>query len=141
MIEMFKIKKDVNINEILTRITLITYILNALGKCVLNSLGKSFSNAKKVQCLPRSKQGPKVTAIQEAQDLRVLSFDDLLGIPTTHELTLFEDGKNDVIASMKNLTLKAKKYKEISSGDKDSDDKEDPFALTTKGLESLMKMK
>ena len=48
--EMFKTKKDDNINEMFTRFTLITKSLN--------SLGKNFTNAEKVQkvlrCLPRS---------------------------------------------------------------------------------------
>ena len=135
--EMFKMKKDENINEMFTRFTLITNSLN--------SLGKTFTNAEKVQkvlrCLPRSKWGPKVTAIEEAQDLRVLSLDDLLGKLTTHELTLHDDGDNDVIPSMKNLALKAKKHHESSSDSEDSDDEEDPFALITKGLEGIMKMR
>ena len=60
--EMFKINKDENINEMFTRFTLIT-------NC-LNSFGKTFTNAEKVQkvlrYLPRSNWGPKVTAIEEA---------------------------------------------------------------------------
>lgn len=79
-------KKNENINEKVTPFTLINNNLN--------SLGKIFSNAKKVQkvlrCLPRSKWGPKVTAIEDAQDLRVLPLDDL-GKLTAHKLTLHDD--------------------------------------------------
>ena len=43
----------------------------------LNSLGKYFPNAELVRkvliCLPRLNSGLNVTAIEEAQDLRVLS--------------------------------------------------------------------
>ena len=80
----------------------------------LNSLDKTFTNPKKVQkdlrCLPRSKWGPNVTTIEEAQDLRVLSLDDLLPKLTTYERTLHDDGESDVTPSMKNLALKAKKH-------------------------------
>ena len=42
---------------------------------------------------------------------------------------------------MKNPALKAKKYQESSSEDEESDDEEDPFALITRGLEGIMKMR
>ena len=105
----------------------------------LNSLGKTFTNAEKVQkvlrCLPRFKWCPKVTAIKETQD------DDLLGKLTTHELTLHDDGESYVTPSMKNLALKAKKHHESLSTDEESDDEEDLFALITRGLEGIMKMR
>ena len=81
-----------------------------------------------MRCLPRSKWGPKVTTVEEAQDLRVLSLDDLLGKLTTHELTLYDDGESYVTPSMKNLALKAKKHQESSSENEESDDEEDAFA-------------
>ena len=59
--KMFKMIKDENTNEMFTRFTLINNRLS--------SLGKKFSNAEQVQkilrCLPRSKWGPKVIAIEE----------------------------------------------------------------------------
>ena len=94
-----------------------------------------------MKCLLRSKCGAKVTAIEEAQDLRVLSLDDLHGKLTTHELTLHDDGVSEVTPSMKNLALKEKKHQEPSSENEESDDEEDPFALITKGLEGIMKMR
>ena len=42
---------------------------------------------------------------------------------------------------MKNLALKAKKHYESSSEDEESDDEEYPFALITRGLERIMKMR
>ena len=135
--DMFKMKKDENINKIFTFFTLVTNSLN--------SLGKSFSNAKKVQevlrRLPRCKWGPKVTDIEETQDLRVLSLDDLLGKLTTHEPTLHDDEESDIIPSMKNLALKAKKRKEFSSKNEESHDEEDSFALITRDQEGIMKMR
>ena len=62
-----------------------------------------------LRCLQGTKWGPKVTAIEEAQDLRVLSLDDLLRKLTTHELTLYKAGESDITPSMKNLALKAMK--------------------------------
>ena len=134
--EMFKMKKDEKIHEMFTYLTLITNSLN--------SLDKTFSNIAKVskffRFLPKSKWGPKITAIEKAQDLRVLSLDDLLGKFTTHELTLHDDRESDVIPFIENLELKAKKRDEYSSGNKESDDEKDPFALITRGLEGITKM-
>ena len=135
--EIFKMKKDENINEMFTRFTLITKSLN--------SLDKTFTNAEKVhkllRCLLRSKWGPKVTAIEEAQYLSVLSLDHLLGKLITHELTLLDDGKSDVTPSVKNLAQEAKKHQESSSKNEESDDEEDPFTLITRGLEGIMKIR
>ena len=104
--KMFKMKKDENIYKMFTHFTMINNSLN--------SLGKNFTNAEKVQkdlrCLPRSKWGPKVTAIKEAKDSRVLSLDDLFVKLRTHELTLYDDGESDVTPSLKNLALKVKKH-------------------------------
>lgn len=66
---------------------------------------------KVLRCLPRSKYGPKNTTIEKAHDLRVLSPNELLQKLAIHELTLHEDGDNDVTTSIKNLSLKAKKEK------------------------------
>ena len=110
----------------------------------MNSLRKTFTNAEKLQkvlrCILKSKWGLKVTAIEEAQDLRVLSHDDLLGKLTTHELTLRDDGESNVIPSMTNISLKAKKCEESSRKNDECDDEEDPFALIIRGLEGIMKM-
>ena len=90
--EIFKMKKNENLNEMFTRFTLIFDSLN--------SLRKNFSNAEKVwqvsRCLPWSKWGPKVTTIEEAQDLKVLSLDYLLGKITTHELTLHDVTSHEI---------------------------------------------
>jgi len=42
-------------------------------------------------CLPKNKWGPKVTAIEEAQDLKTLALDDLIGKLLTYEIHLQED--------------------------------------------------
>jgi len=61
----------------------------------LKSLGKMYINEEMVRkilrCLPKNKWGPKVTTIEEAQDLKTLALDDLLGKFLTHEIHLKED--------------------------------------------------
>ena len=42
---------------------------------------------------------------------------------------------------MKKLALKAKKHQESSSKNEERDDEEDPFALSARGLEWIMKMR
>jgi len=61
----------------------------------LKSLGKTYTNEEMVrkilQFLPKNKWGPEVTAIEEAQDLKTLGLDDLLGELLTHEIHPKED--------------------------------------------------
>ena len=61
----------------------------------LKSLGKTYTNEEMVRkiliYLPKSIWGSKVTAIEEAQDLKTLGLDDLLGKLLTHEIHLKED--------------------------------------------------
>ena len=138
--ELFKMTKDESIKEMFTRFT---EIVNNL-----DSLGKVFSNEEKVRkilrCLPKGKWGPKVTAIEEAQDLRHLPLDNLLGKLITHEMSLNEDD-GDLPSTSKNLVLKAKKEERdedtSENEEDDDDDDEDPFALITRGLARILKMK
>ena len=64
--ELFKMQADESIKDMFTRFTNITNNLK--------SLGKSYSNEEMVRkilrCLSKNKWGPKVTAIEEAQDLK-----------------------------------------------------------------------
>ena len=61
----------------------------------LKSLGKTYTNEEMVRkilrYLPKSKWGPKVTAIEEAQYLKTLGFHDLLGKLLIHKIHLKED--------------------------------------------------
>ena len=129
--ELFKMEANESIKEMFTRFT---EIINNL-----DSLGKTFTteeNVRKIlRSLPKAKWEPKVTAIEEAQDLTVLELDDLQGKLLTHEL-LMNDSDGEKTESSKNLALKAKR----EDTDSDSDD-EDPFALISKGLARILKMK
>ncbi|XP_021741936.1 uncharacterized protein LOC110708138 [Chenopodium quinoa] len=84
--------------------------------------------------------GPKVTAIEEAQDLRTLSLDDLLGKLITHEMSLNEsDGEPP--SSTKGLALKAKKEESFTDNEKSDGDEEDPFDQIARSLQRILKMK
>ena len=73
--ELFKMQPGETIKEMFTRFTDITNNLKSLGKTYTNE-----EMVRKVlRCLPKSKWGPKVTVIEEAQDLKTLALDDLLG--------------------------------------------------------------
>ena len=81
--KLFKMKNDESISEMFTRFT---NIINGL-----KSLGKPYTNPKNVRKILRSlpkNWEAKVTAIQEAKDLKVLSLDELMGSLMTHELTM-----------------------------------------------------
>ena len=61
----------------------------------LKSFGKTFTNEEMVRkilrSLPKNKWGPKVTTIEEAQNLKTLALDSLLGKLLTQEIHLKED--------------------------------------------------
>jgi len=57
-------------------------------------------------CLPKNKWGSKVTAIEEAQDLKKLELDNLLGKLVTHEIYLKKD---EAESSRKGIALKVSK--------------------------------
>jgi len=85
--ELFMMQPDETIKEMFTRFTDITNNLKSLGKTYTNE-----EMVRKIlRCLPKNKWGPKVTAIEEAQDLKTLALDDLLGKLLTHEIHLKED--------------------------------------------------
>ena len=83
--EMFKMLAYENIDEMTTRFM---YIINQL-----KALGKRYTNAEMVKKILKSLSKawcPKVTAIQEAKDLNVLSLDALIGSLKTHKIELNE---------------------------------------------------
>lgn len=107
----------------------------------LKSLGKTYNNEEMIRkilrYLPKNKRGPKVTAIEEAQDLRKLALDDLLRKILTRELSFLDE--DDYPPSMKNIALKAKQEQEDSSDNEDGDEDEVyPFALIIRGLSNVL---
>ena len=73
--KLFKMQPEETIKEMFTRYTDITNNLKSLGKAYRNE-----EMVRKIlRCLPKSKWDPKVTTIEEAQDLKTLALDDFLG--------------------------------------------------------------
>ena len=87
-------------------------------------------------CLPKSKWGPKVTPIEEAQDLKTLTLDDLLRKLLTHEIHLKED--EEEVQPKKGIAFK---YEELhSSKDESSKSDEDSMAMIARGLKKMFKL-
>jgi len=109
--ELFKTQPDETIKEMFTRFTDITNNLK--------SLGKTYTNVEMVRkilrCLPKNKRGPKITAIEEAQNLKTLALDNLLGKLMTHEIHLKEDEKEKETQSKKGVAFKTGSEDDISS--------------------------
>ena len=75
---------------------------------------------KMLWCLPKSKWGPNVTAIEEGKDLKTLKLNDLGGKLLNHEIHLLEETKEQ--APQQGLALKStdiKEQPEESTNDED----------------------
>ncbi|GAV76907.1 LOW QUALITY PROTEIN: zf-CCHC domain-containing protein/UBN2 domain-containing protein, partial [Cephalotus follicularis] len=74
----------------------------------LQALGKIYTNSEMVRkilrCLPRIWM-PKVTAIEEAKDLRTLPLEDLLGL-MTHELSIIKKDDEEEMERKKKKNLR-----------------------------------
>jgi len=114
---------DKTIKEMFTRFT---NIINNL-----KSLGKTYTNEeivrKILQCLPKSKWGPKVTAIEEAQDLKILALVDLLEKLLTHEIHLKEE--EEEAQPKRRMAFKTTNEEPHPSKDESSESDEDSMAL------------
>ena len=78
---------DESIKDMFTRFINITNNLKSLGKTYFNE-----EIVRKIlRFLPKNKWGPKVTVIEEAQNLKKLQLDDLQGKLRTHEIHIKED--------------------------------------------------
>ena len=135
--ELFKMQPEETIKEMFTRFTDITNNLK--------SLGKSYTNEEMVRkilrCLPKNKWGPKVTAIEEAQNLKTLTLDDLLGKLMTHEIHLEEDEQEKETQFKKGVAFKTGSEDAIPSEDESSEEDEDTMAMIARGLKKMFKSK
>ncbi|GAV71059.1 UBN2 domain-containing protein, partial [Cephalotus follicularis] len=98
-----------------TRFTNITNALQALGKVYTNS-----EMVRKIlRCLSRIWM-PKVTAIEEAKDLKTLPLEDILGSLMTHELSIIKKDDEEEMERKKKkiVALKSSANEEI---EEDSD--------------------
>jgi len=81
---------------------------------------------KILRCLPKNKWGPKVTAIEEAQDLKKLELDDLMGKLLIHDIHLKED---EVESSKKGIALKVAQEDSTSEEEETNDNDEEASSL------------
>ncbi|GAV57790.1 zf-CCHC domain-containing protein/UBN2 domain-containing protein [Cephalotus follicularis] len=113
--EMFTMNENEDIKSMFSRFT---NIINAL-----QALDKIYSNSEMVRkilrCLPRS-WIPKVTAIEEAQNLNVLTLEDLLRSLMTHELSTQKKDDDEEKEKKKKKIIALK-----SSQTEDSEDDDD----------------
>ena len=131
--ELFKMQPDETIKEMFTCFTDITNNLKSLGKTYTNE-----EMVRKIlRCLPKRKWGPKVTAIEEAQDLKTLGLDDLLGKLLTHEIHLKED--EEEAHSKRGVAFKITNEELLSSEDESTESDEDSMAMTARGLKKMFK--
>jgi len=94
---------------------------------------------KILRYLPKNKWRPKVTAIEEAQDLKTLALDDLLGKLLTHEVHRKED--EEEIQPKKGVAFKTTSKEHYSSKDNSSEEDEDSMAMIAQGLKKIFKSK
>jgi len=91
---------------------------------------------KILQCLPNNKWRPKVTVIEEAQDLKTLALNDLLEKLLIYEIHLKEDEEETQptrgVASNSNEELQ---YSE----DESTETNEDSMAMIARGLKKMFK--
>jgi len=131
--ELLKMQPDETIKGMFT---LFTDIINNL-----KSVGKMYTNEEMVRkilrCLPKNKWGPKVTAIEEAQDLKTLALDDLLGKLLTHEIHFKED--EEKVQPKRGVAFKARKEELQSSEDESIEGDEDSMAMIARGLKKIFK--
>ncbi|GAV77209.1 DUF4219 domain-containing protein/UBN2 domain-containing protein, partial [Cephalotus follicularis] len=129
--EMFTMNENEDIKSMFSRFTNIINTLQALDKTYSNS-----EMVRKIlRCLPRTWM-PKVTAIEEANNLNILSLEDLLGSLMTHELSMQKKDDDEE---------KEKKKKKIvalkSSQTEDSDDDDDELAFITRRFKKFLASK
>ncbi|XP_038697186.1 uncharacterized protein LOC119994770 [Tripterygium wilfordii] len=111
--ELFKMKPNECISDMFARLTTICN--------ELQSLGKVYSNADRVQKVLRSLPKTwkdKVTAIQEAKDLQTLKLEELIGSLMTHEIELKKYEEEDETPRRKGIALAANSD---SSSDEDEE--------------------
>ena len=132
--ELFRMKPRETIGDMFTRFT---DVVNGL-----KGLGKSFSDFELVnkilRSLPKS-WDPKVTAIQEAKDLRNFPLEELIGSLMTYEMTCkaHEEQEDILPKNRKDMALKTSEcHLRENSSDEDCDD---DLALLTRKFKKFIK--
>lgn len=131
--ELFRMLEGETIVEMYTRFTDITNAMISLGKSITNAEMVS----KILRSLPKSWK-TKVTAIQEAKDLKTLPLEQLIGSLMTYELSLKEDQtKEEEDKKRRSIALKSS----INDDEEDEDSDLEDFALLTKKFKKFLKFK
>ena len=113
----------------------------------LKKLGKHFTkeevNNKILRILPKNDQNPRVTSIEEAQNLATLSTDMLIGKFLTHELTIKQRGEEQVEKEekKKGIALKASQEESEEENNEVSSDDDNKIAMLTINFNRLLKKK
>ena len=133
--ELFKIEHNESITVMFTRFM---DIINGL-----KSLGKSYSNSdlmrKILRSLPRTWKA-KVTAIQEAKDLNILSLEELLGSLMMHELSMKQHQEEDV-KKKKTIALKSTTKQDEESDEMKDEEQDEEIALIIRKFKRIFKRK
>jgi len=139
--ELFKMKDDETIEAMYSRFQTLVFGLQILKKSYVASDHVS----KILRSLP-ARWRPKVTAIEEAKDLRTLSVEDLISSLKVHEISL---DKHDYAKKTKSIALPSKgkssktlKVIEFDDESPDRDSDEDPaekMAMLSSRLQYLAK--
>jgi len=128
--ELFKMKKNEIISEMVTRFTDIT---NSIA-----SLGKEYTQVKQIRKILRaltSDWEKKTTAIEEANDLSAMSLENLIGNLMAYEVQL-EDGKKD---EQQSLSKKKELAFHASSDTDNSDNDEEEMAMLSRKFRKFLK--
>jgi hypothetical protein len=128
--ELFKMAKGETIKDMFSRFTTIT---NGM-----KSMGKTYSMEEKVRKILRSLTSEwerKTTAIEEANDLKVLTLDELIGNLMAYEVQIQErrrEEEEEAAPKKKNIAFKA-------TSDSESEDEDDEMAMITRRFKKFMK--
>ncbi|GAV61874.1 zf-CCHC domain-containing protein/DUF4219 domain-containing protein/UBN2 domain-containing protein [Cephalotus follicularis] len=130
--EMFTRNENEDIKSMFSRFTNIINTLQALDKIYSNS-----EMVRKIlRCLPRSWM-PKVTAIEEAKNLNVLTLEDLLGPLMTQELSM-QKKDDDEEKEKKKKKIVALKSSQTEDSDDDEDDDDEELAFITRRFKKFL---
>ena len=127
--ELFLMKENETIVEMITRFT---DIVNGL-----EALGKTYKELEKVMKILRSlpsKWYTKVTVIQEAKDLTKLPMEELIGSLMTYEINLTKKLQESEDKKKKSIALKATTKEEKEVEEEKQSEEDDDLVLITKKL-------
>lgn len=125
--EVFKIKQNEALQEMITRLTSMVNELSFLEKV----LSTEKYVEKVLRILPKSKWDVKVTIIREVIDLTRMSLDELVGNLKTYEINI-DKLKRDTVSKEKSLPLKASDSDEFELG-------EEQVAFITKNFKMFLR--